>query len=63
MSRHPRTPGEAPAREFERPDPGRTRPSREQQPAPGRGRLHPPAGLARRAPGAGPDRDPELQGH
>ncbi len=65
MSRHPRTPGEAPAREFELPYRAQPRPARDRPPVPGPGRshLHPPGGIARREPSTGPDRDPELQGH
>lgn len=63
MSRHPRTPGEAPAREFELPYPAGRRPPRDRPPGPGHTRLRPSGGLARREPGTGPERDPELQGH
>jgi len=59
MKRIPRTPGEAPAREFE-PVPLADR--RKREPKVPR-RLVPPAGAVRRDPATGPERDPELQGH
>lgn len=61
MARIPRTPGEAPAREFE-PAPLPVSPRRRRDP---RKVPHsPPAqGGVGRDPPTGPERDPELQGH
>ena len=60
MKRIPRTPGEAPAREFE-PVPPVDRHKRPPRKSPHG--MVPPSGAVRREPAGGPVREPELQGH